>query len=232
MHRMGWMALAVFALLTALPAQAQAEEDADALPRLRSVRIVLDVGPTFGWIGTVDVRALAQGGGGVESEEDYPVQVGYQLGLGMHLRRGWLRGRTGVALLNAGALFDGSSFLEEDQRRLAFVTVHAEGEVGVPMQVAQLYVFAGPKLRYRLDVGEAASDFEALEDHLRRISATGSIGAGLRFRLARVTAGPELSYGFDLTGLSDGDLTLREQAVEIVDGFRYSSVEFGLVVSF
>lgn len=221
----------------ALPIGAEAQdletEDEIPIPKLSFVRIGVSIGPSFSWIGGVDFQEITdQVPGDIIKRDEYPVRLGYHLGLAANLGRGIVGGRASLSIFNSGALFDGSSFVSKDDLRITFITLGAQLKMKLPLKIAELNAFVGPVARYRLDVSGVTGDFKELQESLKRLNLTGEVGTTLLFKVGGVKIGPELRYGVDLSGLADGTINLRDQAILIIDGFSMSSVKLGLHVGF
>lgn len=193
-------------------------------------RLSFTLGPTFNFLSNVDVVRLLGQPQSLRDVEEYPVRVGYQGGVFLSARRGLLGTRAGLTLYNAGALFDGTSFLNEDSLRVSFVTATVDVQLAQPVGPIEVYVFAGPQLRYLLNLQGARADFEVFRDHLKPLSATADAGGGARLRFGTFYVGPEVRYSLDLTGLSEEGFRLSGGDVEVKDRYRLNKLLLGLVV--
>ncbi len=160
----------------------------------------------------------------------YDAVLGFYASLYGGLSFGPVSVHGGAMFVNAGAIFDGSDFLDKDNFDVNFITIPVDVRVFLPLSpIAQPYLAGGGELRYRLDLSDADADFE---EALSRRSAAASIGVGVRFSapILGISLSPELRYAIDLEGLTDGDLTLRDEVVRIRKEFRADMLRLGLVV--
>lgn len=213
--------LFLFMLPISAPASAQEmPERAPHPPATSGVDFGLTAGPNFSELQVeFDDRRRPQ----------YDIVVGYFIGMYTGIRVGLFRLRTGVSFVNAGALFDGSDFLREDEFRVHFITIPIDLRLQVPVgPAAKLYVFAGPQFRYQLELDEIDAD---LQDDLRHLGTTASLGAGIRLKWPGIPfkISPEIRYAIDVQGLTDGDVSVRDESVRIREEFRADLVQFGLV---
>lgn len=213
-------------MVCAVSARAQeVQPEPDAVPPAANSGLLfgLSVGPNFSEL-TVDFAD--------RRNPDYHVVLGYHLGLFTGVRLGPLSARTGLSFVNVGAIFDGSDFLEQDEFQVHFLTVPIDLRLQVPLnRTMKIYAFAGPQFRYRLEIDNIDADFE---DDLRHLSTTASIGLGVRFKVKGVPfkVSPELRYAIDITGLTDGSVTVRDEAIRVQEEFKADLVEFSLGLGF
>ena len=215
-------------LVGAMPAAAQEPEPEADVEESRGglrPRLGLAIGPSFTRL-TVDLRDREAPG--------YDVVLGFHVGVIVGLDAGPATLRTGLHLLNSGALFDGSEFLNEDEFRVNFLTIPVEGRLDFRRRgLVHPYLFAGPEFRFLFSLDDRDINFR---DDLRRLSATGAVGVGVEFEAPwglPVGLSPELAYVFDLTGIYDGEF-VRDDAgiVETASAIRANMVRLGFGLNF
>lgn len=213
-------------LLVLYPAAAWAQQPQDeAEPPVRTASFALgfSAGPN---LTTVDVQVDVDR----RRVDGYELVLGYYLTLYGGLRVGPLHLRSGISFVNAGALYDGARFLDRDAFDVHFISVPVDVRLKIPVgKHAQPYLFAGPQVRYQYTVGTLD---DGLRDDIRHLATTASLGAGVRFTLPGTTfaVSPELRYAVDITGLLDGDVTVRDEAVRIGDAFHADMLQLGVVL--
>lgn len=201
----------VVALLVLQSAHAQIRYDVSAGPNFTSMSTDLE-----------DIQNL--------EDLDYDMKLGFYASLGLGMDVGPLAIHSGITYINAGAIFDGSTFLDRDDFDVNFIAIPVDVRIGIPVSpFLQPYLLAGGEGRYRLDL---SGDTVTFEDNLKRQSLAASIGAGLTVALplVGVSVSPEVRYAIDLEGLTEGDVTVGEELVRIRDEFKAHMLRFGLVV--
>ncbi len=161
---------------------------------------------------------------------EYDAVIGFFVGLTTGLTLGPASIHAGATFINAGAIFDGSEFLERDNFNVNFVAIPVDVRVFLPVSlIASPYLLGGGELRYRLDFSDADAGFE---DSLTRQSVAAGIGAGVRLSVPGLglRISPEVRYSIDVTGISDGDVTIGEEIMRIRNEFKADMLRFGLVV--
>ncbi|HYE95401.1 MAG TPA: outer membrane beta-barrel protein [Rubricoccaceae bacterium] len=221
------IASVALALFAAAPALAQPRGFPAREPG--GLRVSAALGPSFNWLG--DVTVVEADSAEQEGQTtEYPVSVGFKGGLMVGYRSGPLGLRVGANFLNTGSIFDGTTFLNEDELSANFVTLAVDAQVVRPVTpFLDLYAFGGPEFRYLLDLS-GVSNFEEFRDGFESVSTTASFGAGVRLHLLGYSFGPELRYGLDLGGFS-GDTFETEGGgtVRLDEGFSMNNLLFGLV---
>lgn len=203
-----------------------------AAPSVGQIIASASAGPNFTSL-DIDTEKLRQIDEGL-GEIDYDPVVGFYLGFTTGFELGPFVLRTGLTFVNAGAIFDGSTFLDEDEFKVNFITLPVDLRFYFPVsERVQPYVSAGPEFRYRLrlDVEEADEDFI---NALDRLTPTASIGAGVSIELPVLGIGvsPELRYAVDFHGLVSGEVTLGEEAVRIREAFKADMYRLGVAIDF
>ena len=201
----------IFGYLSAVPVQAQIRYDLSAGPNFTSLSTGLD-----------DVQELG--------DLDYDMTVGFYASLGLGFDVGPLDVHSGLTYINAGAIFDGSTFLDRDDFAVNFIAIPVDLRLGFPVApLVRPYLLAGGEGRFRLDISGENFSFE---DNLKRQSLAASIGAGVTFSVpvVGVSLSPEVRYAIDIEGLTEGDVTVEEEVVRIRDEFKAHMLRFGLVV--
>lgn len=160
----------------------------------------------------------------------YDPVIGFFAGVTAGLELGPASVHAGATYVNAGAIFDGSEFLDRDNFDVNFITVPVDVRIFLPISLmASPYLLGGGELRYQLDLSDTDQGFE---DSLERQSIAASIGAGIRLNVPGLglRIAPEVRYAIDVTGLSSGEVTVSDEVLRIRDEFRADMLRFGLVV--
>lgn len=163
-------------------------------------------------------------------QPSYDAVVGFFAGVTAGLSLGPASIHAGATFINAGAIFDGSNFMERDNFNVNFIAIPLDVRVYFPISlIASPYLLGSGELRYRLDLSDADQGFE---DSLTRQSAAAGIGAGVRLNVPGLglRISPEIRYAIDVTGISDGDVTIGEEVTSIRDEFKVDMLRFGLVL--
>lgn len=163
-------------------------------------------------------------------QPSYDAVVGFFAGVAAGLSLGPASIHAGATFINAGAIFDGSDFMERDNFNVNFVAIPVDVRVYFPISlIASPYLLGSGELRYRLDLSDADQEFE---ESLTRQSAAAGIGAGIRLNVPGLglRISPEIRYAIDVTGISDGDVTVGDEFRRIRDEFKLDMLRFGLVV--
>lgn len=139
-------------------------------------------GVNFAKLGDVDVSSVSQ---------TFDNRGGFHVGAALSTGEGPISLRLGAMYLNAGALFDGASFLTADDFDVDYISFPLD----LHLRSGMVYVFGGPEGSLLL-VSDAPPDFE---DDLKRWTLDGGLGAGVR-------VGPffaEGRYALGLSGLTE-----------------------------
>ena len=217
--------LAAAWLLMAGPAWSQAIPEEEREPPASRVALGFSAGPN---LTTLDVQLDLDR----RAVDDYAVVVGYYVTLYTGFKVSILHVRSGLSFVNAGALYDGASFLNEDEFKVHFLTIPVDVRLKIPLGTgATPYLFAGPQFRYQFTPDDLDVD---VRDDINHLTTTGSIGLGVRLTLPGTTLSlsPELRYAVDVRGLFDGDVTVRDEVYRIGDDFKADMLQFGLVLGF
>ena len=212
----------VFAVLVASAASAQVGFD-------------FSVGPTVNWVEDFSTFEFDPNDPSTVISRDsfvVPVVVGVQGGLGVSLRSGMFGTRFGARFINTSALYDGEQTLNRDALKTSFVSA------SIDLQLLQRLApgvtaraFVGPEARYLLDLSGEVASIGDVKEGLDLLSVTANIGAGISVGVGGLRVGPAVSYAFDLTGISSGDVTLDNGNVITIDeAFKVNSLLFGLVL--
>lgn len=201
------------------------------------VGIDFNIGPTVNW--TEDVTAFFVDIDNPDPElglevVDVPVQIGLQGGLGLTVRGKTLGVRVGGRFLNTAALYDGGDEgfgLSRESFETTFVTLQLDLQANRQLGPASAYVFAGPELRYLVDLSGQIGTFDDLKEGAELLSAAANIGAGLRLSLFGTRVGPEIRYALDITGVgSGGEVPVPSGGTaELTEAFSVDTLLFGLV---
>jgi hypothetical protein len=215
--------LVVVWLMPVGAAWSQAAPEEEREPSASSVALGFSAGPN---LTTLDVQFDLER----RSVEDYSVVVGYYLTLYTGFKVNILHVRSGISFVNAGALYDGTSFLEEDAFKVHFLTIPVDVRLKIPLgKGATPYLFAGPQFRYQFTPDDLDVD---VRDDLNHLTTTGSLGLGIRLTVpgTSFSLSPELRYAVDVRGLFEGDVTVRDEVYRIGDAFKADMVQFGVVL--
>lgn len=210
-------------LVVASPAWSQAVPEEAREPSASSVALGFSAGPNFT---TLDVQLDLER----RAVDDYTVVAGYYLTLYTGFKVSILHVRTGLSFVNAGALYDGTSFLEEDEFKVHFLTFPVDVRLKIPLgKGATPYIFAGPQFRYQFTPDDLDVD---VRDDINHLATTGSLGLGIRLTVPGTTfsLSPELRYAVDVSGLFEGDVTVRDEVYRIGDAFKADMLQFGVVL--
>lgn len=185
------------------------------------LRFSLSAGPNFTTL-DVDLENIRN--------PEYDAVVGFFVSVNAGLTLGPLSVHSGANYVNAGAIFNGSEFLSRDEFDVNFITVPLDVRVYLPITpIATPYILGGAELRYLLDLSDADAEFE---EALNRQSTAASIGLGVKLKVPGIgiSLAPEVRYHIDVTGLTEGDVDLRDEVLRIRDEFKADMLRLGLVV--
>ncbi len=163
-------------------------------------------------------------------QPQYDAVVGFFAGVNAGLELGPASIHAGATYINAGAIFDGSEFLNRDNFDVNFIAVPVDVRIFLPISpIASPYLLGGGELRYRLDLSDTDQGFQ---ESLEQQSVAASIGAGIRLTVPGLglRIAPEVRYAIDVTGMSSGDVTLVDEVLRVRDEFKADMLRFGLVV--
>ena len=161
-----------------------------------------------------------------DASTSYESRTGYHVGLYAKGGLGPLAVRAGVVYLNAGPLFEGltdevdlpSSF--EDDFDVRFLAVPIDLHYRLPTPMLTPYILVGPELRFDVT---SADDFD---DNMKSTYFAGNIGVGAEFSLPilELSIAPELRYSFDLTGMTDEDLSIGGNTYNALENHKADSI--------
>jgi hypothetical protein len=160
----------------------------------------------------------------------YDAVVGFFAGVTGGIEIGPASIHAGATYVNAGAIFDGSEFLNRDNFDVGFITVPVDVRLYLPISlIASPYLLGGGELRYRLDLSDGEQGFG---ESLERQSIAAGIGAGVRLNVPGLgmSIAPEIRYAIDVTGLSSGEISVADEVFRIRNEFKADMLRFGLVV--
>lgn len=159
-------------------------------------------------------------------------EIGFFANLGLSLDAGPLAVRSGLNYVSAGAIFDGSNFLERDDFTVSFITIPVELAFAFSAAPGvRPYVLGGGERRFRLDLSDDEIDFQ---DNLKTQSTAATIGAGVSLTVPGfgISVSPEVRYAVDIDGLTTGEVTVGDELVRIRDEFKADMLRFGIVLGF
>ncbi len=140
--------------------------------------------------------------------ETFDNRSGFHLGAFLELGGTGFVLRPGVIYLNAGSLFENSSFLNQDAFNVSFLSFPLDFRA----RFGIIDIFTGPELQRRL-----SSDTDpTFESNLKNWVVSGAVGAGLRIG----PLVPEVRYLFSLSGLTESDFTVGSFNVSTDSGQR------------
>ncbi len=159
--------------------------------------------------------------------------VGFHLGMAFGFEVGPFTLRTGLNFVNAGALFDGTTFLARDEFDVSFLTLPIDLRLA-PFggRHVRPYLFAGPGFRYGLDLKERPI---SLRNDIRLLDATFEAGVGISLRIPRVPIrfSPEIRYVSDLFGIYSGELETDDGGViSTAESVKANALRLGVLLGF
>lgn len=162
---------------------------------------------------------------------DYKPTVGFYLSADASLAAKFAAVRASATFVNAGALFNGTTFLDQDEFDINYLTVPVDLVLRAPLGDSFMpYVFGGPEFRYLVDVKDTDPGFA---DHFESLSTAATIGAGVALSVPMLGRfAPEVRYSIDLQGILDGDITVGDEVVRVREAFKADMLRFGLMLSF
>ncbi|HEX9729099.1 MAG TPA: porin family protein [Gemmatimonadales bacterium] len=182
-----------------------------AAPATAQISLGIRGGVNLASIGDIRVNSLT---------ETLKNRTGFHVGAFADVGLGLISVRPGLTYVNAGSLFEGSSYLVQDQFRLNYLAVPIDLKIGLPV----VYGLVGPEFSYLLSSG-APADFE---DDLKSTVMNAGIGVGVQF-------GPilgELRYTFGLSGLTEKQFAVGGVDVTTGDGQKANSIRFSVGFKF
>lgn len=137
----------------------------------------------------------------------------YHAGAFLDLTLGPLSLRPAAYYLNAGSLFKGASF-QEDEFDVAYVTIPVDVIFSMGVGPVKPYLFAGPEFRLLSSADAPAG----LDEELNNFTMGASLGLGLELNLpgSGITLYPHLRYSFGLSDLTSK--TYQVQGVTVDTG--------------
>ena len=185
----------------------------------------LSVGVNFASLEDVDVK---------DGATTWESKTGWHFGLYMKSALGPLGVRAGAIYLDAGPLFEGlSDKLDdpsgfEDDFDVRFLVIPVDLQYRLVTPAITPYLLAGPELRFNMT---SADDFD---DNFKDTSWGGNIGAGIEFTLpvVGIAVAPEFRYTFDLTGMTEEDLTIVTETLKASDSFQSGTYHVRVHFSF
>jgi hypothetical protein len=159
--------------------------------------------------------------------------VGFHFGIAIGYSTGPFTIRTGLNFLNAGALFDGTTFLVRDEFDVSFLTLPIDFRL-TPFRgrFVRPYIFAGPGFRYGLDLKRRPI---SLQDDIRLLDATFEAGIGVSLRIPKlpIRFSPEIRYVSDLFGFYNGELETDDGGlVSTSETVKANAVRIGVLLGF
>jgi hypothetical protein len=167
-------------------------------------------GVNFASVNDVDIGALT---------ETFDNRSGFHLGAFLEFGSPAFALRPGILYLNAGSLFEGATFLNQDAFTMSFVSFPLD----LRARFGVVDVFAGPEFQYLVSA-DAEDEFD---DDLRSWVINGGVGVGLRLGPFM----PEVRYLFALTGLTESDFTVGGVSVT-TDGQRTQALRASVGLAF
>jgi hypothetical protein len=151
----------------------------------------------FGLLGGANFTAFEDITAG-ESLVNLDQAIGYHIGAFVDIGAGAFGVRPAVLYLDAGPLFEGADFLDQDDFNLLYVSVPVDLRFSMGVGPIQPYLLAGPELRILASAQDAPPE---LEDQLSDLVMNAGIGLGVKVNLPIVglTLYPQLRYSFSLS---------------------------------
>ena len=125
----------------------------------------------------------------------------YHAGAFLHIQLGPLGVRPSVLYLNTGALFNGASFLNQDDFDLSYISIPVDLIYTIGVGPLKPYIFAGPDFHLLNSNGAPAGLEESLETFV--MNAGAGVGLALTLPGSSIKLYPQLRYSFGLSGLTD-----------------------------
>jgi len=168
-----------------------------------------------------------------DGNQSLELVVGFHLGIALAWSAGPFVIRTGVNFVNSGALFNGTSFLARDEFDVSFLTVPLDFRLApVRRGMVRPYIFAGPEIRYGLDLEERPI---SLTNDIRMLDAAVSVGVGvsIRARNLPIVFSPEIRYVTDLFGIYHGELETDDGGfVQTAEAVKANVLRVGVLLGF
>ena len=154
--------------------------------------------------------------------ETFDNRSGFHIGAFIDLATSGFAIRPGVQYLNAGALFEGATFLDPnlDNFNVSYVSFPLD----LRARFGPVDVFAGPEFQV-LASANAQDDFN---EDLKSWVVNGGIGLGLRLGPLM----PEVRYAFGLSGLTEDQFTVGGITINTDNGQRSAALRVSLGVAF
>lgn len=218
------LCLVAMLVATVSTAQDRSEDAAPATPRRDSgFHLGFTAGPEFSH---VDIKLD-------DGERSLDLVMGFHLGVALAWRSGPFVIRSGVNFINAGALFNGSRAFAADEFNVNFVAIPLDLRLApVTRGVVRPYIFAGPEVRYVVDLKEERI---SLRDDVRMLDATFSVGVGISLRAGwfPIRFSPEIRYVRDLFGIYNGGLQTDDGGiVETAETVKANALRIGVLLGF
>lgn len=157
--------------------------------------------------------------------------TGYHIGAFLDLGFGPLGIRPAVYYLDAGPLFTGADFLDEDDFHLAYVSVPVDLRYSLGVGPIKPYFLAGPELRILANRQNAP---EQLQDRLSDLVMNGGVAVGIEIGIPGVglTLYPQIRYSFSLSDWLDRSYEIGDVTITTDDGQRPNMWLLSLGVGF
>lgn len=125
----------------------------------------------------------------------------FHAGVFLNLQLGPVGLRPSILYLNAGPLFEGATFLNQDDFDLAYVAIPVDITYTIGFGPLKPYLFAGPEFRVLNSTGAPLD----LEENLQTFVMSANVGLGLALSLpgSSLRLYPQIRYSFGISELTD-----------------------------
>jgi len=182
-----------------------------AKPATAQVTLGVIGGVNFASLDDVDANSLTQ---------TFDNRSGFHLGAFLEVGGTGFVIRPGVVYLNAGSLFEGAGFLNQDSFNVSFVSFPLDFRA----RFGAIDIFAGPEFQALLSTGAEPG----FEDDLKSWVVNGGIGAGIRLGPLM----PEVRYLFGLSGLTEDNFSVGSVNISTEGGQRTQTLRASLGLAF
>ena len=150
-----------------------------------------------------------------ESAVSFDNASAFHIGVFLDLKLGPLNARPALYYLNAGALFNGTSVIQDDNFDVSYVTIPVDFIFNLGLGPIKPYFFLGPEFRFFAS-GDVPED---VERGLNDFVMIGSAGLGIRINVpvVGITLLPQLRYSFGLSSYTRSSYEVQGITVDAND---------------